>query len=698
MDKVLQTDWSSPDWHPLDDELLSYVDGELTAEEATKVRVHLEACWSCRTRSEKLQETIAAFIAYRGQVLKPASEPPNRWRTFHTKLHRVAEESGKRPFLASWRDFLARPFLASRLPLALAASLCLALLIAAFLTRSGKPPVVLASELLSRSAEGQAAQIRAVLKPVVYQKLRVRRMVPLRSNQPAQEESTTLEIWNNPLGGQVRVSGEGWSEIPGSNPHSRPHSTVTGKPLLQAHAASALWEELEETYRANRMEWRRPLSAASYQAWRAQVGDKYERVETSTLPDGSKAVRLKTVPEGPVPNGGIAEAGLLLRAKDLHPLEETLRVKAEGGDREYELAELNFHVVSLDTLGPYVFVEPPLFAAVTRPVVQPALALPSPAELADAEIEARVALHHASADLGEPVEIVRSPREVEVRGLVDTEQRKTELLAVLQGIRHLTPRITTIAEAASASTATTGEWGKVAASQAGQSNSDEKQPAAASNLPGSVDVSSRLPIQDQLEKYFDQLRRSTAASQKSGETDQSQSAIQQEIQRVSSQAVTLAEEALEHAWALRRLAERYPSDEVSKLSPESRRKLEGLVREHVQALLQRTQSYGALVKPVLLSLAAGQAGRSQADEELAAANWPAFSPSLFNTVSQVDRLTSSLFAGAALPSETESDQSGEVRLRVKTPEACVRDLLAALITLEHELPRIERQLAGTFLQ
>jgi hypothetical protein len=302
-------------------------------------------------------------------------------------------------------------------------------------------------------------------------------------------------------------------------------------------------------------------------------------------------------------------------------------------------------------------------------------------------MDARVALHRVAADLGEPIEIVRGAHQIEVRGLVDTGNRKEELLTALQGIPHLVTQIVTVAEASSAPPSETG---------GPPSGRSESAPGGPPSVASAV-MSPALPIQDQLEKYFSERRVAAASPSGSESTGVVEESIQRDIQRLSSQATTLSEGSLEHAWALRRLAERYPPGEVSTLSPEPRRQLENLIRDHVRALSDQGRRYSALVRPVLLSIAGKSESPSEGGTGLTAASWPTFSPSLFNTVSQVDRLTSALFAGAALPVEAETDPSGNMRLRYKTPEACVRDLLAALSLLDNELPRLEKQTQGKFL-
>lgn len=689
MHKVFRTDRASPDWHPTYDELQFYLDGELPAEEASRVRMHLEACWSCRVRSEKVQETIAAFIDYRSQMLEALPEEPKQLRTFRARLRATVEASGRRPLLIAWREFLTESFRTSRLRWAVVSGAVAAILAALLFMQLAKVRVASASELLSRSVEIRAAQIRAVPKPIVYQHLHVRRMVEAPSNLPLDDQSATVEIWANPLGAQVRVAGQGWSEVSGASSNRPTPSSSVAKPQSEAGRALLVWKGLEETYRVNRMDWRQPLSAASYEAWRGRLEDKYERVEPSVLPNGAQVLKLWTIARGAVPIGSIAEAGLVLQASDLHPIGGTLGVRQEEGYCNYDLAEMSFRVVTLEALRPDIFAEPAL-TALAEPVTVGAApltrALPSVSELAATEMQARIGLHRVAADLGEPIEIVRSRHEVEVRGLVDTDQRKRDLVVALQGIPHLVMRVLTVAETGQSLPASSPE------------NVSEPRSQAAPGLTSVARAvsSPKLPIQEQLEKYLSEHRSTTVSPGGKG-NGATEGTVQHDIQKLTSQAVTLSEASLEHAWALRRLAERYTPDEVSTLPPESRRQLEDLVRDHIRALVEQNRKYGAMVKPVLFSIAGKPEGSSPSSRGQAEADWPVFSPSLFNTVSQVDRLTSTLFAGAALPVEADSATPGAMGVRTKSPEACVRDLLAALSLLDTELPRLEKRVEGDFL-
>lgn len=49
------------EFHPRDEEILSFLDGELLAPRSAEVQAHLGACWNCRVRIAELEQTITEF-------------------------------------------------------------------------------------------------------------------------------------------------------------------------------------------------------------------------------------------------------------------------------------------------------------------------------------------------------------------------------------------------------------------------------------------------------------------------------------------------------------------------------------------------------------------------------------------------------------------------------------------------------------
>ncbi|HWO34887.1 MAG TPA: zf-HC2 domain-containing protein, partial [Candidatus Acidoferrum sp.] len=59
--------------HISDEILISAADGELASAETAIVRAHLEACWHCRVRMEKIERAIEGLIDYRAALVIPYS-------------------------------------------------------------------------------------------------------------------------------------------------------------------------------------------------------------------------------------------------------------------------------------------------------------------------------------------------------------------------------------------------------------------------------------------------------------------------------------------------------------------------------------------------------------------------------------------------------------------------------------------------
>ena len=80
-----------------------------------------------------------------------------------------------------------------------------------------------------------------------------------------------------------------------------------------------------------------------------------------------------------------------------------------------------------------------------RPALLPRLSASlTDGQLDEAELSARLVLNQLHADTGEQVEIVRDPSGIVVKGVVETEQRKRELLDRLYSLPHVTASLSSI--------------------------------------------------------------------------------------------------------------------------------------------------------------------------------------------------------------------------------------------------------------
>ena len=99
--------------HASDEQLLRALDGELSAQDLSAVQEHIEACWSCRARSEQMERAISRLVVWRNVELASYPPPPSGGRQ---RLARALAEQTTQPENASfWRSVLRFvPFLGSR--------------------------------------------------------------------------------------------------------------------------------------------------------------------------------------------------------------------------------------------------------------------------------------------------------------------------------------------------------------------------------------------------------------------------------------------------------------------------------------------------------------------------------------------------------------------------------------------------------
>jgi hypothetical protein len=186
------------------------------------------------------------------------------------------------------------------------------------------------------------------------------------------------------------------------------------------------------------VDWDAPLSATSYQDWHDAQRVRQDKVETSA---GSLLVLTTTTP-----NGVVSGQSLTIREADFHPVSRTVSFR---DSETVEIAELDYAVLPWSSVdnGSLQSEEALHSDGPVRMQPAPMPLFPSPVteeQLAEAELSARLTLDHLHADTGEQIEVVRSSRDVEIRGITDTEERKRELQAQLTMIPHVTAFISSI--------------------------------------------------------------------------------------------------------------------------------------------------------------------------------------------------------------------------------------------------------------
>lgn len=599
MNNLGSKNWFRLAWHPSDEELLAFLDGELSAKPANKVQKHLERCWACRAKRENVERSISAFINYRSVALADSAEvPPRARKRFADKLSRLAAEQTEQPQSFRRYEALVREFSYSRPAVWATAVVLLAVGLGVWF---GGDRQVSASEMLQRTSQAEANRLNQVSTPVLHRKFQVRR----RSSVAAPEQVVNWEIWSdraNRRFAQRAISDTGTQGSITQSSFSQARSVTEERGIQQPASVPDAMLELERIFQANQMDLGGPVSAWSFQTWRQSIPQRTEKVSETRLADGEEALMLTTVVAGAVPENGITEAELVVRAKDWHPVVQRLRVNAESAEREYEITELAFQVVSLSALDAAVFADreaarlPPVPAPSPSPSPSPSptptavASLPLPIASAEIEVEVLERLNQVNALLGEQVALTRtSEGKLVVEGIVETDARKREILEALKtvaGNPAVKLEVNTVAEA--------------------QSRRAQSEPRKMTVQDAQV-AQQTIPVETELRNYF------STARGLSGER------LEQEIQGFSGQICSNSSRARSHALALKQIAERFTPAQLQTLDAATRSRFSALLVEHARGYRSELEKLRQQLQPIF-PLASSQSAAAKdkitGDEDL----------------------------------------------------------------------------------
>ena len=164
--------------------------------------------------------------------------------------------------------------------------------------------------------------------------------------------------------------------------------------------------ELAAMFREANFDWNNPLRAAAFATWRSGLAEKRDEVRILENPNQriGRFFRIHTS----TPTGILSDVSIVIRAADLRAVEERFEF------RNQEWVEISEAPAE----------EPPPVTIAQGP--SPDRAAAPQATLAD-ELRVYAALHKIAADLGEPIEIQRTDRTVEVTVLGATARREREI-------------------------------------------------------------------------------------------------------------------------------------------------------------------------------------------------------------------------------------------------------------------------------
>lgn len=634
--------WFRFGWHPAEEELLLFLDGEASERQAGKMRAHLERCWACRNRRDKFDRAIVAFMDFcEAETGSGSSLPPRASLEFAERLRVAASAEPGSSLLSRWAMTLRWQFAQRRVAVAAIACLLIIASLAVIFRRAER--TVSAQELLQRTAQAETLSLRRVGDPVVYRKLQVKRV-----------GTSDAVVW------------ESWSDAERKQFRQRVADN-RGLRFLRANEtdAPALLAELEDVFRANHFDVQRPLSAAAFAEWRQSIRTKTELVSRQ-----ADSLTLTTIAEPSHAPKTIWEASLVVRESDWHAvalhLNVQVNVQGERETRAYEILETAYEVLPLQALTVFsdlpptplmtpASARPPVSLPTETPIVAAALKpVPTEAELKDAEVAALYTLHQLKADLGEQIEVVReADRQITVRGLVETEARKQQLNEALRAVPLVIPNLQTVEEAA-----------RQQAAETPADRAETNTLAALEISASAANAASVNPFQQYLETYF--VERGNERQNAALKAAQLSDAV------VSETAAALSE-----AWALRRLAERFKPEQEGEFAAPNRQRILEIMRNHLARLQTHRRSLHAQLNPVLSTIAGGIAGAVAPPAASSAGQRQAEALQLFRAVGQFAQLSNSLFAG----------KGGD------SPQQAARSALAALAQWEGALQRFEQALS-----
>jgi RNA polymerase sigma factor (sigma-70 family) len=334
---------------------------------------------------------------------------------------------------------------------------------------------------------------------------------------------------------------------------------------------------------------RQPISAANF--WFDEpTADNFRRIignsEALKVEELASTYLVSYAPQQPS-NTQIVKASLVLAKADLHVTEMTLVTREDDPTSsqalmfEYHFTEASFERHSPSTVSESTFEPEGELLGSDNSLIKPAnpvisaAPVPEPAPrvraTADLEVEVLRLLHEAGADLGEQV-VVTKTREgfLRVSGVVETEQRRTEILSRLRPVidSHVAiVEIETVAKALARQTAS--------------------QPTDVESVADSVTTSAAatMPVEDDLRKYF------------SKEGDRTDEAVRQFAMRM----VTRSRKSMVHIYAIKRLLRQFSASEFGELSVDARVKWLGLLESHARAFKAENDLMRSELRPVFFA-------------------------------------------------------------------------------------------------
>lgn len=376
--------------HLTPQQMLAYIDGELSKSETRRAEDHLHSCWTCLTEVERLKDDIATILDAQNESFSPALPPPPRpWPSFQTVLDRSLPAEP----VSLWVRLTA--FL-TPVRILLVSGVVAVLFVCVYSIFRVK--TVSAKEVLRR------IQVADTQRSVITKDQVIRERVHILKTLHGQSHPQTgsVDTWKSPTAAY-------WN-------------------MAESDFAAA---DLKAQYQAHDVPVGLPLSAASVDSWGKAAGGSPTVVRQGDDVDLSFA----GATDGAA--GSVERVSLIVRPDTWQVKQMTL----DFPDASFEVTEDDYSVIPTSAVPSDLLarLEPEaLPSMVTQPVVaQPVSGIAASVlhlpvvNLDKAELGVFATLHNLKADLGEPVTVTRSTRAVQVGVWQLPADRQNELRAAL---------------------------------------------------------------------------------------------------------------------------------------------------------------------------------------------------------------------------------------------------------------------------
>ncbi len=374
--------------HLTPQQMLAYVDGELSRSETRRAEEHLHSCWTCLTEMERLKDDIATILDAQNESFAPALPPPPQpWPSFQAVLAR----SLPTPQASLWARFRVylNPFL-SPVRLLVVSGIVALLLVGSYSFFRTK--TVSAKEVLRRIQVADTQRSAITKDQVIRERVHVRKT----TRGQGHPRLANVDTWKSP--------------------------TATYWNISEDDAAA----DLKAQYQAHDIPVTLPLSSASVESWGKAAGGS----PTVSRQGSNVDLSFAGSPDGAA--GSVERVSLTVQPDTWQVKQMTL----DFPDVSFEVTEDDYSVMPtsavpadllarLEPEAPSSLIAQPVSGIAANTIHLPMV------NLDKAELNVLARLHSLKADLGEPVTVYRSNQAIKVGVWQLPPERQSELRSAL---------------------------------------------------------------------------------------------------------------------------------------------------------------------------------------------------------------------------------------------------------------------------